>query len=269
MGKGRGDNDDRHEGADRHGDMLNVAKQWAVLKETVLTLKEGGNAALQAGNVVLAARRYDKAIQYCAAAFMLYAGGARLHFLRSKHFELLANGGHIVSWGPLLKLLVTVRLNLSMVMLRPELSDNVGASEQAQLALNELKPFVAARGRILTGTKLEGHRDDEPGETYDEAKRLQAKAFFRLGTAQHVAGDFASAVRSFEKSMKSTKEVDPDSATEPVVVRRLAEARRENIRKKKRHRKKFKFMFTEEDLEEGHEEVEDKEKDGSDGAKEK
>jgi len=212
-----------------------------------MTLKESGNCALQAGNIALAARRYDTALQYCAVAFMTFPEG-NLHFLRGQHAQILQNDGHAVSWTYLLKLMITTRLNLSMTLLRLESVKTSAAIDQAQLALDELRPFVACRGKVLEGRKLDKERVCASHEIYDEAKRLQSKAYFRLGSAQHAAGDYGAAVRSFEHSVKCGADADPkgESKADPLVLRRLAEAKRDNLKKKQRQRKKFKFMFMDE-----------------------
>jgi len=214
---------------------------WEVLLESVLLLKESGNDALQAGAINLAARRYDKAIQYCAVAYTEFPVGD-VTFLVSHQDEMMKNSGHEIHWTALLKALITIRLNLSMTMLKKQINDPPAALEQAQLALNELKPFTSTKWRLD-----KAQEDEINQQTYKEAKELQAKAYFRLGTAQTSSGDFAAAIRSFEHSMRSTREATPGREPEPVVLRRLADAKREHLRKKKRHRKKFKFMFSNEE----------------------
>lgn len=228
------------------------ACSWDILHRTIQTLKEGGNEALRANNASLAASRYDCALRYCSVAFMDFPVGG-LDFLCSQQVQLLRNGGQAVKWTPVLKLMITVRLNLSMAMLRPAIADTKGASEQACLALNELKPFVAFRGKVMMGKKLNRARDDlgggeeEPPQTYQEAKGLQAKAYFRLGSAQHASGDFGAAAKSLERSVEARKEAEPEAEPDALVARRLAEARWEARKKKKRQRKKFKFMFAQDD----------------------
>jgi hypothetical protein len=61
-------------------------------------------------------------------------------------------------------------------------------------------------------------------------------------------GDYDEAVDEFEESIKCTKELskEPDR----VLLRRLAEAKREKIRKSKRQKRKFKRMLAKEGLKE-------------------
>jgi tetratricopeptide (TPR) repeat protein len=212
-----------------------------LLYETMLLLKDGGNAALQAGELDLAARRYDKAIQYGAVASMSFPV-ISLDFASGRKKKLKENGGYYLEWGPLIRVLIVSRLNLALLMLRPHFSQPEQTMEQAKLALHDLKPFCIRKGKVMKGIKLTSvFREDEPEETYIEAMTLQAKSFFRLGSAQYELGDYAAATTSYEKSVKSTQQANakPDN----LVLRRLSEAKRENRRKNKRHRKKFKFAF--------------------------
>lgn len=230
-------------GTDHEISQYKDSKAWDLLYDTVMVLKEGGNSALSTGNIPLAAQRYDKAIRYCSVAFLRFPEG-HLSFLSSHQDVLLENGGHEVRWMPLLKALVTIRLNLSMTLLRLEAYFPTLACDHAGLALQELKPFVASKGSVLTGRKLTKSREGEPEETYIEAKELQAKAYFRLGNAQIVTGDYSGAVKSLDLSIKATKALKgSDAKPEAVVQRRLAEARKLNAKKRKRQREKFAFAF--------------------------
>jgi len=164
----------------------------------------------------------------------------------------------------LLKILINTRLNLAMAMLKPELSDPQGAAEQSSQALQELRPFTVEKGKVRVGRHKRDPEEgivgtttpppppgtDEPLETFREAKTLQAKAYFRLGTAQYATKDFAAAVKSFEHSIKSTMAATEHGKPGTLVLRRLAEAKREHSKKKRRHRKKFKLMLGEDDEEE-------------------
>lgn len=215
---------------------------YKLLHETMLTLKDGGNAALQAGNLDLAARRYDKAIQYGAVALMTFPV-VSLNFAQGRKDALQESGGYHLEWGPLIRVLIITRLNLALLMLNPHFSRPGQAVEQARLALHELKPFCVSKGKVVKGSKLdEVFRDDEPEETFLEAMKLQAECYFRLGSAQYDLGDYSEAIYSFEHSVKSTKQTQ--SKPDNLVLRRLSDAKRENRRRSKRHhRKKFKFDF--------------------------
>ncbi len=220
-----------------------------ILCETATLVKEGGNAALQAGNAHLAANRYDKALQYCAVAFMDLPS-SNLPF--KGDIQITRH-----SWTPMLKVLITTRLNLSMCLLRPEIAQPQRAVDQAQLAIKDLKPFGTRKGVIMKGDDEE-LSTDEPAATYIEAKELQAKAFFRLGSAQYDLGDYAASCRSFEHSAKITKA--RNSHPNKLVMRRLAEAKRENARQSKRQKKMLKLMFSGEDPDEEKKKATEKDK---------
>jgi tetratricopeptide (TPR) repeat protein len=217
------------------------------LYNTIMLLKEGGNTALSAGNVHLAARRYDKAIRYSAVAFMWFPERNLVFVTSAEARDNMQKGvgmGFETRWTPLLKLFVTVRLNLALATLRPEIDAPTLAKEQASIALHALKPFAKNKGKVMVGRKLDKEREqDEPRQTYIDAKELEVKAYFRLGSAQSAVGDYAAAIRNFGQSIQCRKDLDPDAPSEPLILRRIAEAKKGNTRKKERQRKKFKFAF--------------------------
>lgn len=217
---------------------------WDILYQTVSVLKEAGNDALKASLPSLAAQRYDKAINYCSIAYLDFPVGNAL-FLAEHQYVIIKQNGFECRWNPLLKQLIMIRLNLSMCLLKEELKDVKEALSQANLALRELRPFAAEKGVVLTGKRLSKKRKDEPHETFKEAKTLQAKAYFRLGSAQLAATDYEDAVNSFDKSAKCSKEVDLE--VEAAVVRKLNEAKKRRKEKNQKERKKFKFMFSSKD----------------------
>lgn len=75
-----------------------------------------------------------------------------------------------------------------------------------------------------------------------EAKALQAKAYFRLGSAQLALCEYNEAVRAFEQCVDSTKSAG--MAVDAGVLKKMNEAKRFRKEKKERQRKKFKFMFS-------------------------
>eukprot|EP00978_Attheya_sp_CCMP212_P026815 scaffold88888_cov55-Attheya_sp.AAC.5 len=253
------DNNQSETGSPGNDDFSNEA--WDSLFETTLLLKESGNAALRSGSVSLAAYSYDKALRYCAVAFMNFPSG-NSDFLSCHQHALEVNSGHEVVWTPLLNLMITVRLNLAMVLLKPELRDHAASIDQANLALVDLKPFATTKGKVLIGKKLEDCRENEPHKTYTEAKHLQAKAYFRLGTAQHNSTEFSKAARSFMKSVRCAKEANPSADPDSTLLMRLAEAKRAHDRTKERQRKKFKTLFSgEEDEKDGKKKIKQKSQD--------
>lgn len=217
------------------------AQAWDMLLQTVSLLKDAGNEALKASLPYVAARRYDQAIRYCSVAYIEFPEGT-VSFLTEHQDELSKNSGYEVHWTDLLKVLIAVRLNLALVYLVQEISDPNGAVIQASLSLKELKPFATKRAAVLVGKKLAHTRSDEPHSTYLEAKALQAKAYFRLGSAQLALSEYDEAVKTFEHCVTSTKEAN--LTVDAGVLRKINEAKRFRKEKKESQRKKFKLMFS-------------------------
>ena len=218
-------------------------RAWLNLFETVEVLKVSGNLALRAGSVSLAARLYDQALQYCAVAFMSFQYGDSDFFHWTQPHQFCEE--QELQWSPLLKLMLTTRLNLSMALLKISCKEPKHAGVQAMMALLELDPFVQKRGEVRKG----GHQMDivhnnaEPESTYEEAKALQAKAFFRLGSSLLELGDYGVAVKHFEASLECTCELNGDAKPDPLLILCLAEAKRENNKKAKQQRKRFRTML--------------------------
>jgi len=223
---------------------FNASRAWDILHEKINTLKEEGNKALAQKSVHSAARLYDKALAYCSIAFLGYPQ-SNLDFLTSHQRLLSKNSGHCIRWSLLFKTYISVRLNLSMTLLKDSgnILDTDTAYAQASLALFDLRPFTSAPRIVLTGKRLQKTREDEPIETYQDAKVLEAKAYFRLGSAKLLAGQYAAAMHMFEKCLASTKDIEPDRKPDKVVVHRLAESKRLFENQKKKRRKKFKFAL--------------------------
>jgi hypothetical protein len=225
-------------------------RSHGVLYETALLLKEGGNEAVNAGSLNLAARRYDKAIQYCAVAFMRYEAGHGLSHLTQGHYNGNANTEvskkKIVVWSPLLKVLITSHLNMALLLLRPEFAEVNRASDQAKLALHLLEPFSHEKGKVIVvddDKEAQIVEDSEPIETFKEALVLQAKAYFRLGCAELELGRCKPAIRDFEESMKATSANKPGCKPDSLVVRRLREAKLKLKSKKQRYKKRFERLM--------------------------
>jgi len=216
-----------------------ASKAWDMLYHIVSVLKEEGNKRLKenlAHSPLLAAQYYDKALKYCAAGFMEYPQ-TTLDFV-SSHQKLLAkSSGRILRWSALLKTFISIRLNLSMTLLKEPLNDSIDAREQAELSLEELKPFCKSKGVVLTGRKLKKIREGEPEQTFIDAKKFQAKAYFRLGCAQIQLGDYSEAVQSFQECLAATRELHPDEKPDNAVMRQILEATRLMRNQKKRRRK--------------------------------
>ena len=223
---------------------LNTKKRTLdVLQETVELLKDGGNAAFKDGSFPLAARRYDQALQYCAVAFMSFPYGD-IVFMNEEQRQQRQKEN--LGWSPLLKSMISVRLNLSMVLLKAPCRDPKMAGGQAKMALFELGPFCVQKGvtKDKKGCKQVDMEHDGalPDSSFKQAKELQAKALFRLGSVFFEIGDYSDAVKNFEASIKCTRDLhcEPES----IVLRRLAEAKRGKDKKTKQQRKRFKAIFS-------------------------
>ena len=94
----------------------------------------------------------------------------------------------------------------------------------------------------MTGKKLSKKRADEPHSTYTEAKNLEAKAFFRLGSAQLTMHDYEEAYTAFQQSVASAKEAG--QTIDALTLKRLTESKRLAQQSKRRQKKKFKFAFS-------------------------
>lgn len=223
-------------------------RNWDILYSTIALLKEAGNTALKQSLNCLAASYYDKAMLYCSLPYMDFPVG-NIEFLAQHQVALSENSGWECRWTPMLKIFLQIRLNMSLCLLKSDVNDIKGAVFQAKMALKELKPFVAHKGRVMTGKKLNRSRLEEPETTYNEAIALQAKAYFRLGSGQLLLSDFEDAIESFQCSIKSSSESDPEKKPDSTVLRKLQEAQLANKRHCNCERKKFKFAFASKDHE--------------------
>lgn len=246
--------DDDGEASDREGSHEDVdfaEHSRELLYKTALLLKDAGNRAVKEGHLLAAARRYDKAVQYCAVAFMRYFDGARsLAHLTDGHHEQTSSGSTKKAttvpcvWSPLLRILITTRLNMALLFLKPEFRQPERAAGQARAAIKLLAPFTVREGQVVSVRDKKEYvlREDEPSETYREARTLQAKAFFRLGSAELETLDYSAAIKNFEASLKCSPSptfAKPDS----LVVKRLQEAKRKYKTKKKRDRARFQRLL--------------------------
>ena len=247
------------------------ALAWDMLFQTVSILKEAGNSALKASLPYLAAKRYDKAINYCAISYLKFPVPLGMEgFISEQQDKISKNGGYECCWTELLQTLIMVRLNLAMALLTSvstrlsimstqclllmrgsyvlhflsfqEIKDAKGAVTQAEQSLKELKPFATEKGVVFIGKKLTNKRTEESQDTYVQAKALQAKAYFRLGSAQLILGEYDEAVKSLECSIGSTKEANLKVDT--GLMRKLNQAKRFRNDKIERQRKKFKLLFS-------------------------
>lgn len=178
----------------------------SLILKTAIVAKEGGNEAMKEADTLkkteesekianlmsIAARRYDKALQYCAVLF--------LH-----HCEPLEDfQANSAIWNPLpaKKALVAVKLNLTLVLLRT--AQYAEAKSNAMEALDQLS--------------------QEPHLSTEDTTGLTAKAHYRLGCVLLQLGQLDAAENRFKSSM----ELKPDA----VVRRRFEEVIRLKKRKR-------------------------------------
>lgn len=203
-----------------------IAAPYSKLHDVITLLKSNGNIAVKQQKFNFAASLYDKAIRYCAMIFMNYPCGDLVVVSKS--------GKENSSWSPFVKLLVSCRLNLALAMQMKDISDWKGSIEQAQRVLSELKPFICTN---ISGDDLSLNTAE-----YIEVKEFQAKALFRLGCAWQACSQYQEAMKSFQNSVKVTREIK-QGEVENVVLRRLAETKRLSAKQKNKRRKKYKAMF--------------------------
>ena len=135
-----------------------------------------------------------------------------------------------------------------MVLLKSKRSkDAYLAAKQSELGLQALAPFCVAPGQVRCGKGLAQVKNvEEPKDTYVEACKLQAKAYFRLGSAQTLLKHHKKAVQSFERSLKSSEKAktQPDK----LVEKRLLEAKRKAKQHERNAGKRFRAALQEEAL---------------------
>jgi len=209
---------------------------------TALLCKEGGSEAIKNNMLEAAARRYDKSIQYCAVAFLKYEGSAdhvphltagMSERIPLENCETSKKAAYVYTWCPLLYVWISCHLNLALIFLKPDLCKfQSEARNQAEIALRLLAPYTRESGKVYYQSRL--LRDDEPEETYRVARQLQAKAYFRLGSAEFEMGDYISATKSLEASIAST-----DGPVDPATLKRLNKAKSRSLTQKKRSRRRF------------------------------
>jgi tetratricopeptide (TPR) repeat protein len=247
-----------------------------LLFETAKLLKEGGNEAVQLAHWSEAVRRYDKAIQYCAVALMANPHES-MKYLTSGHTHVVTEQEDnksvflarvIAVWSPLVRILVTSHLNLSMLGLKTEVHDltSQDSVSQGRSALRILAPFACTRGKVIYEKEDVGReyviRDDEPTSTYDETKELQAKAYFRLGVALIDVGSYKDAIDNLEASVAAmyaaAKNATQNTADTPramnpddqkpinLVLRKIREAKRQYNAQKQRYRQRYMRALDEE-----------------------
>eukprot|EP00934_Nitzschia_sp_Nitz4_P004638 Nitzschia sp. Nitz4//scaffold197_size40390//30718//39231//NITZ4_007521-RA/size40390-augustus-gene-0.11-mRNA-1//1//CDS//3329540496//4628//frame0 len=211
---------------------VNINGNWRVkgipqaYLEMIDNLRAAGNEALDIGAYELAASRYDKALRY--AAFVLIDYGQ--NYDSEQVFK---------KWSPVLKAVILTYLNLSLLYQKIPGSDFSQAIFHGGKALTKLQPFCHSIG------KAKWPDDDtetlEPEYVFSEAILLKAKAHFRMGSAKLLQGNYGQAALHFNESILASKaaKVKPDK----LVVRRLAEAKQQEQKLKRRRNEKMKRAF--------------------------
>jgi tetratricopeptide (TPR) repeat protein len=218
----------------RRADDFSFKSRQAFLA-TLALLKTAGNEAMHEGLPFTAARRYDLVIQYCAVALMRHEQSKYLLKHLAVKDPVVADKAHddlgtgeskktTPRWSPLIQLLVSTRLNLALLLLKPQFTDPARAVDQAKAALGYLKVFT---------------KKSSSGENNPEILALQAKANFRMGSAKFELGNYSDAVEFFEASLKDSRELEKGKPDDALVLRRLSEAKKKLKSKKKRDRKKY------------------------------
>ena len=110
--------------------------------------------------------------------------------------------------------------------------------------------FRSKKGKVILSDVVS---DNEPTETYLEAKAVEAKAYFRLGCATYELKDYAKSVKSFQSSLDCFYEIQKVSATttpgvpprkpDAVLLRRLHDAKVQLKKKKERTNEKLRSAF--------------------------
>jgi tetratricopeptide (TPR) repeat protein len=242
-----------------------LKENWSlsVFEETITVLKDGGNEAMKLGLYHRAAQRYDKGIQYCAVALMehpmaipnhpeVYSVGL-VYLYRNRSLPTSFFGTKIegyqsmvikdgtspyIYWSSVLQTLIALRLNLSLLLLKPEFRSPLRASEQALEVLKLLKPFVTnpclvvGEGSVLGKSDAQEFGKPEPISTFREAKPLEAKAYYRLGCAQFELHNYRDAVKGFRQSLECSQRAKCDRwgkalgtvKPNPQVLQRIEEA---------------------------------------------
>ena len=223
-----------------------------ILEDTIDALKNGGNEAMKLGLHYKAAQRYDRAVGYCAVALMPHIKTDKIlnpfteAYLTIGNMDDVPTGTKCKMWSPVARNLLAIRLNLSLLMLKPEFNQPLYAAELAEMVLGQLEPYTMKIGIVLLTSVIS---KNEPMETYIEAKTVQSKAYFRLGCANYELRKYSKAVKNFQASLDGFNEVQhlstrvnpeiPPRKPDAVLLRRLQDAKLQMKKKNDRTNQKF------------------------------
>jgi tetratricopeptide (TPR) repeat protein len=223
-----------------------------ILEDTIDALKNGGNEAMKLGLCFKAAQRYDKAVSYCAVALMPHVDSDKIlspftiaHLTFGDEYDS-PPGTTCKLWSPIVRNLLAIRLNLSLLMLKPELNNPSYAADLAEMVLVQLSPYTVEKGIVFFNVMVS---KNEPIGTYLEAKTVESKAHFRLGCARYELKDYSKAVKHFQASLDCFQEIQkismvvnpetPQRKPDAALLRRLQDAKLQMKKKKDRTNKKF------------------------------
>ena len=220
---------------------IRKSKALDLLYDTIKQLKEDGNRACKEGNINLAASYYDKALRYCSVIYMNH-NFRNIVLPNDLVYAIAQERACVEEWSFLFKTFIPILLNLAMVNLKPEIHNPKIASNQLKIALRWLSPIVNQSGMMTT----DEHRcnlSNPSEEIYKDAKEFEAKAYFRLGTAMMELKDFSLAKKYYEESLKSQKAIHPDSPPDKHILRKLAAAKNQLEKKKRRVKKRLRYSY--------------------------
>lgn len=207
-----------------------VRRSRKLLLETISMLKSAGNSAMAEKEWHVAGKRYDKALQYCSVTLTQYPG-VFAHFQGHVFDEGVDE--EIVVWTPVVEIFITLLLNQSLLFQKHLNALNL-AAHYADIALEVLLPFCATKGkRVFSWDTFE-----EKVATFNVCRALQAKAYFRLGSAKLLGKQYREAVLALKASIKAT-----DGEPERLVLQRLSKAKQKWNQRKKRNRSKFEDTY--------------------------
>lgn len=207
--------------------------------QTALLCKNKGNEALEQGNFHLAARRYDKCIQYLSILFItgsqVGGGMSQWPHLTSTHPESLVPS-KADEQLPLLskekKLLISCHLNIALVCMKKELNDPGLAVINSERALELLEPHFSS-----------GDLFSDCAESSKEVYKLVVKAYFRHGTALLQLEMYDAAISAFRASKRFSEAIV--QKVDPLLTKRLVFAKRKAKALKREYGAKFRRLMEE------------------------
>ena len=208
------------------GDVLAPERTNTMLKmveDTARLLKKCGNEALKAGDLHLAAKRYDKALLHCITYSYLQH---RIDFNdvwgdRSGRGRLSMHP----DWTPLVRLHIELRMNLALLFLKPGMKDTKASTDHSKQAIIMLSPFTKRIGKVMGIAYNHGSFTEKPVThlVFRDAMLMESKANFRLGQGYMELKKYDDAIECF--AMAHDQGSVDNHVPDPLIARRLREAR--------------------------------------------